>query len=91
MNTESDTTPSAAKADNTLNWRKVASVTYGGKPHFWFAYSYYGGMSVAWDRLKEQWAATYGGQLTGKYFYTAQAGKDYLQERINQAAKGVTL
>jgi hypothetical protein len=77
--------------NHTLQWRKIASVTYGGKPHFWFAYSYYGGMSVAWDRLKRQWGASYGGQFERRYFAAARAGKEYLQKRVNAAAKGVVL
>jgi hypothetical protein len=48
-------------------------------------------MSVAWDRLKRQWAAQYGGQFARQYFATARAGKEYLQSRVNTAAKGVAL
>lgn len=44
-----------------INWRKVPSVTTGGKPHFWFriAPSCLDGkpvrQSIVWDRLQCGW------------------------------------
>lgn len=38
----------------TTNWIKCASVTYGGKPHFWKHRTR--NLWVVWDRSKLKWA-----------------------------------
>lgn len=38
---------------NTTNWIKCASVTYGGKPHFWKHRTR--NLWVVWDRIDHKW------------------------------------
>ena len=47
----------------TLQWKKRASVTNGGKPFFYVAFPIMNGhrrkYSVHWDRNAQQWACTF--------------------------------
>ena len=60
-------------------WQKVASVTVGGKPYFWFKKSTHYLAWVVWDRYERKWRAevraTSNNQLVFRYFNTAEAGK----------------
>lgn len=42
-------------------WRKVASVTTGSKPHFYFRRVTMGRQWIAWDRVASAWVFTHEG------------------------------
>ena len=60
-------------------WEKVASVTTGGKPYFWFKRSKHYRAWVVWDRQERKWKAKVEAldnkQSMSRYFSTAEAGK----------------
>jgi len=47
---------------NTTNWIKCASVTAGGKPHFWKHRTR--NLWVVWNRIKMKWAVECSGPAT---------------------------
>ena len=67
-------------------WRKVASMTSGGKPNFFVRYStmqypYAARESVCWDRIVRAWAAKRNDKLIG-YYTTSQQAKKALTSKV---------
>jgi hypothetical protein len=53
---------------NPVLWKKVPSVTYGGKPYFWVMFTPAGKITVVWDRQALDW------RLTGEESYSPKKG-----------------
>ena len=73
---------------NKLTWKKVGSVTTGGKPFFWICLidnckEY----SVVWDRIDQKWCVTNSKGITLAQFDTDKKGKQYVEtaESISDA------
>ena len=72
-----------------LHWKKVASVTHGGQPHFWICLI--NGIkkySVVWDRCTQKWAVTNASNVTLAHLGTAAKGKCWV-EIMEQIAEDV--
>jgi hypothetical protein len=52
------TTPTIQVVETKLNWRKVASVSRGGKPFFYFALDDSVSYSVCWNRFEKRYSLT---------------------------------
>lgn len=72
-----------------LNWKKVASVTTGGKPFFWICLidgiKQY---TVVWDRIDQKWSVQNSNGVTLVQFDTDKKGKHYV-ETTNQIVEDV--
>lgn len=60
-------------------WKKVGSVTKGGKPYFWFKKSKHYLAWVVWDRAEKKWRAevraTSNNQLVFRYYKSESQAK----------------
>jgi len=62
-----------------LNWSKCPSVTPGGKPYFYVAFTNGTKLAVVWDRLHEQWSLTIN-DTASKLFNTRAAAVKCAEE-----------
>ena len=69
-------------------WEKVASVTRGGKPYFWFKSTLEYFIWVVWDRHEKLWKAEIENKRLGpsrsvyNYYGTAEQGKKEVDKMI---------